>query len=141
MRSTLDEPILDRPHPLLSTNEMSDFSRNFRELQKHSKRPYSLTRVLRSFCSTPPKLDGFEAEVHEELKALNTARNVVGRLVPVEALSLWRRDLTAGGYPEVIQTTVGDQVIPFLRAKTVFPHWHLNAASTRSATRSMMITS
>jgi len=119
MRSTYDESILDRPHPLLTTHEASDFSRNFRELQKHAKRPYSLTKVLRSFCSTPPKLDGFENEVDQELQSLNRARNVVGRLVPVEALSTWRRDLTVAGYPQVVQTTVGDQVIPFLRAKTI----------------------
>ncbi len=45
---------------------------------------------------------------------------MVGRLVPVEALSTWRRDLTiSGGFAPVVQTTVGDHVIPFLRAKTV----------------------
>jgi|SRR6516164_4585830 len=60
-----------RPLTLLPTNQISDFSRNFREMQKHAKRPYSLTRVLRSFCTSPPKLDGFEVEVDEELKALN----------------------------------------------------------------------
>ena len=118
-----DESVLDRPHPLLTTTDSSDFSRNFHELQKHAKRPYSLTRVLRSllrsFCTSPPRLDGFEAEVDEELRSLNRARNVVGRLVPAEALSTWQRDLTIAGYPQVVQTTVGDQVIPFLRAKTV----------------------
>jgi HK97 family phage major capsid protein len=118
MRSTLD-PIADRPHPLLSTDEHSDFSRNFRELQKYAKRPYSLTKVLKSYCSTPPKLDGFEAEVDQELKSLSPARNVTGRLVPLEALSSWRRDLSIAGYPQVVQTTVGDQIIPVLRAKTV----------------------
>jgi HK97 family phage major capsid protein len=115
----LDEPFILQPHPLLPTNQVSDFSRNFRELQKHAKRPYSLTNVIRSLCSTPPKLDGFEMEVNEELHALNHARNVVGTLVPAEALSTCRRDLTIAGYPQVVQTTVGDQVIPFLRAKTV----------------------
>ena len=59
-------------------------------------------------------------EVHQELKALNPNRNVIGHLVPIEVLAQpWRRDLTIGGYPQVVQTTVGDQVIPFLRAKTV----------------------
>src|SRR6516162_6882466 len=66
------DPVKDLPHPLLTTNEHSDFTRNFREMQKHSKRPYSLTRVLRSFCKTPPRFDGFEQEVHEEL-SLKTA--------------------------------------------------------------------
>ena len=113
MPATFDELA---PRTLLPTNEISDFSRNFREMQKHAKRPYSLLRVLRSFCSSPHSLDGFEAEVDQELKSLNRARNVVGRLVPAEVL---RRDLTIGGYPQVVQTTVGDQVIPFLRAKTV----------------------
>jgi HK97 family phage major capsid protein len=121
MRSTyVDDSISLQPHPLLPTDQISDFSRNFRELQKHAKRPYSLTSVIRSFCSKPHHLDGFENEVDEELKALNRARNVVGTLVPVEALSTWRRDLTiSGGFAPVVQTSVGDRVIPFLRAKTV----------------------
>jgi hypothetical protein len=109
--------LADRPHPLLQTDEHSDFSRNFRELLIRARRPYSLTRVLRSFCKTPPRLDGFEQEVHEELASLNRARTPVGKLVPIHALST--RQLTVGGYPQVVQTTVGDQIIPFLRAKTV----------------------
>jgi hypothetical protein len=117
--ATLIDPVKDLPHPLLQTDEHSDFTRNFREMQKHSKRPYSLTRVLRAFCKTPPKLDGFEQEVNQELQSLNRARNPVGKLIPIQALSTLRRDLTIGGYPQVVQTTVGDQIIPFLRAKTV----------------------
>jgi len=117
--ATSFDPVKDLPHPLLDTDEHSDFTRNFREMQKRSKRPYSLTKVLKSYCKTPPKLDGFELEVDQELKALNCARSPVGRLVPVEVLSTLRRDLTIGGYPQVVQTTVGDKVIPFLRAKTV----------------------
>jgi HK97 family phage major capsid protein len=113
------DAIVDRPHPLLPTNQVSDFSRNFREVAKYAKRPYSLTKVLRSFCTTPPRLDGFEAEVNEELKALNRARNVVGTLVPVEALSTWRRDLSVGGSPQVVQTSVEKEIIPFLRYKSV----------------------
>jgi hypothetical protein len=108
---------MDCPLPLLATQENPDFRRNFRELQMHANRPYSLARVLRSFCKSPPKLDGFEYEVHEELRALSPGRNVVGRLIPLEALAT--RQLTIGAYPQVVQTTVGEQVIPFLRAKTV----------------------
>jgi hypothetical protein len=111
--------LADRPHPLLQTDEHSDFSRNFRELQIRARRPYSLTRVLRSFCKTPPRLDGFEQEVHEELASLNRGRNAIGKLVPIQALSTLKRDLSVTGYPQVVQTTVGDQIIPFLRAKTV----------------------
>jgi HK97 family phage major capsid protein len=111
--------ITDLPHPLLATAEHSDFNRNFRELQKRAKRPYSLTRVLRSFCKTPPRFDGFEQEVHEELSSLNRARSVVGKLVPIQALSTLKRDLSIAGYPTLVQTTVGDQIIPFLRAKTI----------------------
>jgi hypothetical protein len=88
-------------------------------MQKHSKRPYSLTRVLKAYCKTPPKLDGFEQEVHEELQSLNRARNSVGKLVPIQALSTLRRDLSIAGYPQIVQTTVADQIIPFLRAKTI----------------------
>jgi hypothetical protein len=110
--------LTDRPHPLLATDEHADFNRNFRELQIRARRPYSLTRVLRSYCKTPPRLDGFEQEVHEELSSLNRARTPVGKLVPIEALSSWRRDLTIPGLP-VVQTTVADEILPFLRAKTV----------------------
>jgi HK97 family phage major capsid protein len=109
----------DLPRPLLATDEHSDFNRNFRELLIRARRPYSLTRVLRSFCKTPPRLDGFEMEVHEELASLNRARTPVGKLVPIQALSTLKRDLSVAGYPQVVQTTVGDQIIPFLRAKTV----------------------
>jgi hypothetical protein len=77
MPATYLDPITDRPHPLLSTQEHSDFSRNFRELQKHAKRLYSLTRVLRSYCRTPPKLDGFEAEVDQELRDQKLGKNAV----------------------------------------------------------------
>jgi hypothetical protein len=65
-------------------------------------------------------LDGFEAEVNEELKALNLARNVVGTLIPAEALLPWRRDLSLSTLPQVIQTSVSsDEPIPFLCAKTI----------------------
>jgi hypothetical protein len=115
--ATLIDPVKDLPHPLLQTDEHSDFTRNFREMQKRAKRPYSLTRVLRSFCKTPPKLD--VQEVNQELQSLNRARNPVGKLVPIQALSTLRRDLSVAGYPQVVQTTVADAIIPFLRAKTI----------------------
>jgi len=117
--ATSFDPVKDLPHPLLDTDEHSDFTRNFREMQKRSKRPYSLTRVLKSYCKTPPKLDGFELEVDQELKALNRARSPVGKLVPIQALSTLKRDLSIGGIPQVVQKSVGDQIIPFLRAKTI----------------------
>jgi hypothetical protein len=111
---------IDRPRTLLPTDQVFDFSRNLRELEQRARRPYSLTSLLRSMCVTPPNLDALETEVDQELRTLNPNRNVIGKLVPVEVLAQpWRRDLTIGGYPQVVQTTVGDQVIPFLRAKTV----------------------
>jgi hypothetical protein len=111
---------LDRPRTLLPTNQVFDFSRNLREVEQRAGRPYSLTSLLRSMCSTPPSLSALEIEVDQELRALNPHRNVIGKLVPVEALAQpWRRDLTIGGYPQVVQTTVGDKVIPFLRARTI----------------------
>jgi hypothetical protein len=106
--------------PLLQTNQSSDFARNLTELAKRAGRPYSLTRAIRCLCSTHPHLEGFELEVDQELKSLNRARSVVGFLVPIEALRPWRRDLTTGGLPVTVQTTVSDDApIPFLRAKTV----------------------
>src|SRR5215471_1474697 len=88
-------------------------------MEHRSKRPYSLTKIIRALSSSPNQLDGFEREINQELQALNRSRNVTGVLVPIEALSPSRRDLTVSGYPQVVQTTVGDEVIPFLRSKTV----------------------
>src|SRR6516164_6488572 len=113
---------LDHPRTLLPTNELTDFSRNLYELEKRAKRPYSLQSVLRSMCETPPRLGAFETEVDQELRSLNRARNIVGKLVPLEVLSPLRRDLSTTSPSTgavTVQTTVGDQVIPFLRAKTV----------------------
>jgi hypothetical protein len=108
-----------RPVTLLSTRQVADFSRNFLEMEHRAKRPYSLTKVIRSLTMSPYKLDGFEVEVNQELKALNPSRDVNGVLVPIQALTPSRRDLTVSGFPQVVQTTVGDEVIPFLRSKTV----------------------
>ena len=74
-------------------------------------------------CSTPPSLSMLETEVDQELRALNPNRNVIGKLVPIEVLAQpWRRDLSITSPSTgavTVQTTVGDKVIPFLRAKTV----------------------
>jgi hypothetical protein len=113
----LDRPM--RPVTLLPTNQVSDFTRNFLEMEHRAQRPYSLTKVIRALSSTPYQLDGFEVEINQELKALNRSREVTGVLVPIEALSPTRRDLTVSGYPTVVQTTVEPEIIPFLRAKTV----------------------
>jgi Phage capsid family len=56
-------------------------------------------------------------EVHQELKSLNRDRQVLGRFIPIEVLS--RRDLSTGGLPQVVQTSVGEDVLPFLRFKAV----------------------
>jgi hypothetical protein len=114
---------LDHPRTLLPTTEQTDFSRNLYELEKRARRPYSLTSVLRAMCETPHKLGALEMEVDQELRALNPRRGVIGHLVPIETLSQpWRRDLsitTPSTGAVTVQTTVGDQVIPFLRAKTI----------------------
>jgi hypothetical protein len=110
MSSTyLDRPM--RPVTLLPTHQVSDFSRNFLEMEHRAKRPYSLTNVIRSFSMSPYKLDGFEVEVSQELKALNPGRDVTGVLVPIQALTPSRRDLTVTGLPVVVQTTVGDEAV------------------------------
>jgi hypothetical protein len=132
MPAAIFDPVKDLPHPLLQTDEHSDFTRNFREMQIRARRPYSLTRVLRAYCKTPPRLDGFEQEVHEELSSLNRARNPVGKLVPIQALSKLRRDLSIAGYPQIVQTTVGDAIIPFLRAKTICGRYKDFPATARS---------
>src|SRR6516164_3911044 len=103
-------------HPLLPVTQTSDFNRNFAKLEQQCKRPYSLAKVIRELAQQPPKLTGFEMEVAEELRALNPDRHVMGRFIPTQALL--RRDLTAGGYPQTVQTSVGEEVIPFLRYKS-----------------------
>src|SRR6516164_9490184 len=110
---------LDHPRTLLPTNEQTDFGRNLYELEKRAKRPYSLINVIKSMCETPPKLGMLETEVDQELRALNRARAVVGKLVPLEVLSPLRRDLTITSPSTgavTVQTTFGDEVIPFLRS-------------------------
>jgi hypothetical protein len=76
-----------RPLPLLATNETSDFSRNFADLAKRCKRPYSIVKIIRALSSKPTRLDGFEMEFDQELRSLNRGRAVVGTLVPSEALA------------------------------------------------------
>jgi hypothetical protein len=95
---------------------MTDFSRNFRELEKRSKRPYSLAKLIKE-VGNHSGVSGFEMEVHEELRALNRQYDPIGVFVPMEILS--RRDLSVGLSPQVVQTSVEPEIIPFLRFKTV----------------------
>jgi hypothetical protein len=108
-------PVLDHPHPLLPTNQASDFHRNFRTLEKNWGR-YSLAKTVRELTKQPARLTGLESELDEELRSLNRGRDVVGTLIPLQAFM--RRDLTATGAPSV-QTSVGEDVTPFLRYKSV----------------------
>jgi hypothetical protein len=66
---------IDHPRPLLSTNVVTDFSRNLYEMERRAKRPYSLVGVLRSQCTRPPKYSTLEMEVDQELRALNPNRD------------------------------------------------------------------
>jgi hypothetical protein len=59
---------IDHPRTLLPTNQVSDFCRNFAQLEKHAKYPYSLVKVVRALSTKPSRLDGFEHEVDQELK-------------------------------------------------------------------------
>jgi hypothetical protein len=59
----------------------------------------------------------FELEVSQELRALNRGQNALATLIPMEVLS--RRDLSVGGYPVAVQTSVEPEIIPFLRYKSV----------------------
>jgi HK97 family phage major capsid protein len=106
-----------RPHPLLPTNQISDFARNFRQFEKAAKRPYSIAKVIKELGHKPSRLTGFEMEVHEELRALNRSNDPIGIFIPMGILS--RRDLSVGSYPAVVQTSVETEVIPFLRYKSV----------------------
>jgi HK97 family phage major capsid protein len=110
------DPILDKPHPLLPTHQPSDLNRNFALFEKHAKRPYSIAKVIRELSSQPARLTGFEMEVDHELRALVPDRQVTGCLIPMQALA--QRDLTSTGFPTV-QTSVGEQIVPFLRYKSV----------------------
>jgi hypothetical protein len=42
---------LDRPRTLLPTHQVSDFSRNFADLEKRAKHPYSVMRLVRGLSS------------------------------------------------------------------------------------------
>ena len=114
--TTLDLPV----RTLLPTDQTTDFNRNFRQLEKSAKRPYSLAKVINE-SGPGGRLTGFEAEVSEELRALvGSKREISGSLVPLSVLS--QRDLStgAGVGAELIQTWVSrDQPINFLRAKSV----------------------
>jgi hypothetical protein len=102
---------------VLVDRELTTFNRNFAKLEQQCKRPYSLAKVIRELAKQPPNLTGFEMECDQELKSLNKDHHVLGRFIPTQALL--RRDLTAGGYPQAVQTSVGEDVIPFLRYKSV----------------------
>jgi HK97 family phage major capsid protein len=102
--------------PLLQTNQISDFNRNFAQLEKHAQRPYSLAKVIRELAQQPQKLTGLEMECDQELKSLNRDRQVLGRFILSQALM--RRDLTTSASP-VVQTSVSEEVLPFLRFKSV----------------------
>jgi len=108
--------LIDTPHPLLSTTQVSDFHRNFKTYEKAQRAPYSLAKVIREMVRQPARVTGFEMEVDQELRSLTHDRECVGTMVPIQMLS--RRDLTVTGAPSV-QTSVGEDVIPFLRYKSV----------------------
>ena len=110
----VDQPF--RAHPLLSTNQTSDLDRNFREMEKRCRQPYSLSKVIRELGKQPPALSGFEMEVNQELKALTGDRQVLGTMLPMQALC--RRDLTTSASPAV-QTSVAEDIFPFLRYRSV----------------------
>jgi Phage capsid family len=118
MPSNRLDPI-DRPRTLLPTHQVSDFSRNFAQLEKYSKRPYSLRKVIRELSDKPARLSGFELEASQELQSLNPARQNTGALIPIEAFAVQRRDLTIGTIPTVQTTVSPDEPIPFLRVKSV----------------------
>jgi hypothetical protein len=92
---------------LLPTNNGADFTRNFRELERASKRPYSLLAAIQK-STGGRRLDGMEGEVSAELQKLSGRS---GTMIPMQALT---RDLTVGSTP-VVQTTVGSDPLPFLR--------------------------
>jgi hypothetical protein len=108
--------LIDAPHPLLSTTQPSDFHRNFATFEKHAKKPYSLAKVIREMVKQPARVTGFEMEVDQELRSLSHDNECVGTMIPLSMLS--RRDLTVPGFPAV-QTSVGEDVAPFLRYKSV----------------------
>jgi hypothetical protein len=103
------------PYTLLPVRQTTDFSRNFRQLEKASQRPYSIAKVIRELGKQ--RLTGFELEVSQELCALNRGHNALSTAIPMEVLS--RRDLSVGGSPQVVQTSVEKEIIPFLRYKSV----------------------
>src|SRR5262245_60077574 len=117
--------LLDKPRPILQTEIAADFSNNLRELEKRSKRPYSLANVLRIACSPSDRDKArLEIEVDQELRTLNPHCKPMGMLVPMSAFTPtgFQRDLSVGGSTTgaaLVQTSVVPEVLPFLRAKSV----------------------
>jgi HK97 family phage major capsid protein len=104
-----------QPVTLLPTEEISDFDRNLAELEKRSKRRFSITKIIQEW----PKVRGLEAECDAELRKLcGSQRDINGTLIPINVLN---RDLanSTGVGAELIMTTVGPQILPFLRSKSV----------------------
>jgi hypothetical protein len=115
MRAYVDEPIGIKPLTLLSTESVQDFYRNLNKLERGGTRKYSLLKTIRETSQgAGAHLGGLEREVHEELCKLCPDRSMDATLVPG---TVFTRDLTST--LPTIQTTVGDQAIPFLRPRTI----------------------
>jgi hypothetical protein len=61
---------------LLPVSQTTDFSRNFCQLEKAAKRPYSLAKVIREL--NKQSLSGFELEVSQELRSAYSHTQLVG---------------------------------------------------------------
>ena len=119
MPATYLDPIADRPHPLLSTDQISDFSRNFSRDEK--ARGTALRADPGASCllvhpaafgrfrnGGRPRTESFEPDAQRGRSA-GPGRGIIDLAARPDGRRV----------PQVVQVTVGDQVIPFLRAKTI----------------------
>jgi HK97 family phage major capsid protein len=108
-----------RSPTLLKTEDLSDFTRNLRDLESRGGRKYSLSRALADMVAVGKPQGAVEIEAHAELASLSDrSLNDGTLLVPLSALD-GRRDLDSGDSSSLVQTKVSAQVLPFLRYKSI----------------------
>jgi hypothetical protein len=102
--------------PLLPPTQSTDVNQNFDVWEKYSRRSYSFLKVVKELSEHPPKLTHLEAALDAELRALNRGHSLDATLIPPQVLN---RDLTVGSSPSSVQASVGKEIQPFLRSKSV----------------------
>jgi hypothetical protein len=104
---------------LLQTETPSDFVRNLRELERSSKRSFSIAKALRETL-TSGHPTGMELEVSNELKLLSgrNGGDPNAFMIPAEALSQ-RADLDSSSSSQLVPVRIEPSILPYLRNRTI----------------------